>query len=83
VRSFSDLGGGFVQVCSSHLRYQIFTQGVSINIFDLIVIGRVFADSNIFLIFAIVLASLDISKEMDAEGNDVVPSIEFVGEVLR
>jgi cytochrome P450 len=45
--------------------------------------GRRFADDNVFLACAMILATLDIKRACDSEGNEILPEIEFEGAAVK
>lgn len=44
--------------------------------------GRLFADDNMFLACATILATLDISKARDEKGHEIIPEVECVGDMI-
>lgn len=44
--------------------------------------GRLFAEDNIFLACATILATLDISQMCDVKGQKIPPKVEYEGEVI-
>ena len=45
--------------------------------------GEQFADSNISLVFASMIATLKISKALDEEGNEITPNMAFASSTVR
>lgn len=46
--------------------------------------GRFFAENNLFLVCATLLATLNITRAHDSDGNDIVPlTIEYEGHITR
>lgn len=45
--------------------------------------GRFFAENGLFLLCATVLATLDINRTCDVDGNEITPQIEYEGRAAR
>jgi hypothetical protein len=64
---------------SSSVREELLGSSILLFIFTK---GRLMADNNVFLMCAMAIATLNISKAVGPDGNEITPMLELEGGIL-